>query len=391
MRTIPVFQKSPAFTVDVLLESIPITLEFIYRPYGWYVSAFDEAGSVIYRSSRLSPNTIVFPTTNNRMPPGTFACFGIEDYTQEDLGSKLRLVYYDLGELVDLLPVEAEVTSEPEVVYAGDLYAGDRMFGGNLQISLEMFKPLVPSGFTFETLLQDQTIYNYAFGTHFIVFGQHTIKDYLTTMSTDEDPSSAEDVWLKTTEASYLPVGTSMYAADWPLLSGASNATIYDNFDMLFPFALMANAQTFDLTPSPAISFAMAWHPDSISETGSFCILGDVELGLDQGTGSILVIGSITETIDLDLDWSERHVISMVYQDAVARLWVDGVEVESEALDGYDPAGRFSIGGVDDLPAYAIFATFASTDISNMNAEDLVFQHMTMSHSLVHTIDPRIL
>ena len=94
-----------------------ITLTWRQRTRGWYMDLYDREGDPIAVGRRLVPGWS--PTSgfvDDRLPPGAFVVAGPGEYQRDDLGERLRLLYYTASELAPL--VEIEDTDQPSVAVA---------------------------------------------------------------------------------------------------------------------------------------------------------------------------------------------------------------------------------------------------------------------------------
>lgn len=86
----------------VKLDGVRYEIELTWRDRtaSWYLSIFTDRGELLAASRRLRPSwsPLELPK-DERLPPGLLYVDGPSEYTREDLGRRLRLLYFPISEV----------------------------------------------------------------------------------------------------------------------------------------------------------------------------------------------------------------------------------------------------------------------------------------------------
>lgn len=82
-----------------------IDLTWRDRARGWYLDLYTQDGAPIALGRRVTADwSPLHGTTDPRIPPGLLQAVGPDDYTREDLGDRLQLIYFTEEELSKIAP-----------------------------------------------------------------------------------------------------------------------------------------------------------------------------------------------------------------------------------------------------------------------------------------------
>lgn len=129
MQRLPIFLDDPAFTYVLQLDGSAYRWGFTWneRTRGWSMDIAEENGTAILSGIRLVCNWHLFGRSQDtRLPPGMLSCMSLDpdddsDPQLEDLGRRVRLVYFDEDDLANIDTVGLpEVPGSWESVFGPD-------------------------------------------------------------------------------------------------------------------------------------------------------------------------------------------------------------------------------------------------------------------------------
>lgn len=114
MQRLPMFLDDPAYTYVCAIDGSSYRLSFTWneRTKGWSLDIAEENGLPIISGIRLVCNWhLLGRSQDTRLPPGMLSCMSLDpdddsDPQLEDLGRRVRLVYFDANDLTNIDTVE---------------------------------------------------------------------------------------------------------------------------------------------------------------------------------------------------------------------------------------------------------------------------------------------
>jgi hypothetical protein len=110
MLRIPILLDDPAFTYAINIDGSSYRLTFTYneRTNDWHLDIAEENGTAILSGIRLVTDwRLLGRSRDQRLPPGMLLCLSLDPNDNsaprlEDLGRRVRLVYYDEEDLANI-------------------------------------------------------------------------------------------------------------------------------------------------------------------------------------------------------------------------------------------------------------------------------------------------